>query len=357
MEVGKYFFPWTKSHCFSNVNLSMKYFSLVVIGVGLFSNQIFGYERKYIEVCRGIAFEADYWGVWRESLKKTSVFFWTDGNGDILGPIYEKATYKDGTELSEMKKFRNISMGYVSGLRASIRLSPDSAQSAEVAYEGLLRWKKDKSVFNAKSALAVPTHPYVTHDWIGFMTGSYHYQSHFDSGEVSYWYHMTRQRINYFSLSWMGGLRIVNFYDRLNINNIHYTSIYKIKIKNLPLGLQAGIDFQNNPWGRFSWMVRFKGGIYANLIDKSVFLTDFSNTSIVIDEYFTKTQLTYLIELTPAIVYRLKPLYLIVAYDFLGMYNVAFAPSQIKETHSIKKIFAKKDLLLNSFQAGIGFNF
>lgn len=348
-----------------------------------FSNYCYWDELdiRFIEVNRGIAFEFAYWGVWRESLKRANIFFWTDGKGKILAPVYEAATFKDGEELPALHHFRNISYEYASGLRAALRISPDSAQSAEFVFEGLLRWDREDKLCVCIPALTIPIPvetccpnprkstlleilckvrpcppPVVfleTHDWAGFSAGSYKYKSSFDSYELSYWFHETPQRIDYFSFSWLGGLRLISFGENLRISNCQFFSHYDIDVQNIPIGIEAGFDFQNNPWGRFSWLVRLRGGIFANFIRKTLLLKDHSFKNIR-DFVDNKVQDTYLIEVTPQIMYRLKPFYFTLAYDYLGLYNVAFAPYEVQKEHPIHKIFSEKSLSLNSFQAGFG---
>lgn len=343
----------------------MKYFTTLFIFFSVFSNCLYSYEQRYIEVNSGIAFEASYWGVWRRSLEKANVFYWTDGNGSIVAPLYESTKFKDGDVLEGNPGFRQIRMPYASGIRAALRLSPDSAQSIEFIFEGLLRWKVEKLVCVNLPALAIPTDrikkhdctdPISTHDWMGFDSGKYTYTSRFDSFEIAYWYHETPQRVDYFSFSWLAGLRMINFAESIDISNCQFLSCYLVRVKNLPLGIEAGFDFQNNPWGRFSWLVRARAGIYANWIEKKVYLTD-NSFEVVKDHYYYKLQDTYLVEATPELIYRLKPFYFTLAYNFLGLYNVALAPFQIHEGTPIRRIGSKKSLTLNSFQVGFGFYF
>ena len=100
------------------------------------------------------------------------------------------------------------------------------------------------------------------------------YKSHYQEAEFNFWNHLTPRKGEYFSGSWLFGVRYMDLKERFNLaffnDEIPHTSLfdpasaresnYNIETKNRMGALQLGADLQMNPAKHWSWDVLLKWG-------------------------------------------------------------------------------------------------
>lgn len=177
--------------------------------------------------------------------------------------------------------------GFDSGLRVTADYLRDKQTTFEASYTGLLNWKGSKSACCYNSL----EFPFANgaNETIDFQNANVmqaHLNSNYWTVEANYWHHVTPQRVDAFSVSWLLGLRYLNFdeYFKLQSYTDYSSSTYKIHTKNRMGGIQLGGDFEGNLGTNFTW------GLVAKLCG----IVDFAqNTTKFLDDNNTQTVKSY----------------------------------------------------------------
>ncbi len=299
------------------------------------SSSLFGLQVTS-ESEKVLAFEVGYCGLWRSPLK--SMEFIT----------------KKGLENTSLAKIR---FNFVSGVRGLIELNLGPKNSIDAIYTGLFNWNNSGSLTDSAKTLNVSTAPYSNVNWTDFYYFHYHYRSEFNSGELSYWRHVTPRYIDYFSFSWMLGLRYIDFRDSIHMNNgtgsVGDTAY--VDVINRMGGAQAGLELQCNSSRRFTWAIQVKGGGYADFVSRKTVFNDLGNTKQIVNSKHDRVEKDYTLELIPYIMYRLNPVYFRLAYDRIILFNPVFAPRQLSEEKSVNSVYTHNYVNFQAVYASIGF--
>ncbi len=299
---------------------------------------LFGYEGT-TEAKKTFAFEIGYVGLWRSPLKHLDFLFVGDG---ILidNPVITRIPYD-----------------YTSGGRAQLEFMGGQKNSLELIYSGLFHWRSSESRTSATSNFSVPTTPYTNVDWTDFDYFHYSYHSELNSGELSYWRHVTPRYVDYFSFSWLLGLRYIDLRDTLKMSNGSGTSGDNAHVHaiNQMGGAQVGLEFQANATSRLTWAVQVKGGAYANFAQKKTVFYDLDGSELLVSSHPSKVEKSYTLELIPYILYRLNPIYFKIAYDRSILFNPVLAPTQPKFPKSVHNIYTHSYVNFQALYASIGF--
>lgn len=289
-----------------------------------------------LESKKMFAFEVGYCGMWRSPLKSLEFI------------------NKLGDEFPLDSKIR---FNYVSGMRALLEVNQGPKNTIEAVYTGLFHWSDQASNTDVNSGLWVPTYPYVNTNWTDFSYFHYQYGSDLNSGEFSYWRHITPRYIDVFSFSWMLGLRYIDFRDSLKMNNKSFdlANTASVKVVNQMIGGQAGLEFQCNPTRRFTWAIQVKGGAYADFAYRKTVFNDLGNTVQIINSRQHRVEKDYTLELIPYLMYRLNPIYFKLAYDRVILFNAVFAPLQLDITKSVDEVYRHNYVNFQVVYASIGF--
>ncbi len=296
---------------------------------------LFGYEAS-LESKKRFAFEVGYAGLWRSPLKNME--FLTKGTG-------------------KESVFQKIPFNYVSGVRALLEMNQGPKNSVEAVYTGLFNWNNEGSATSVAKTLIVSTAPYSNVSWTNFYYFHYHYKSELNSGELSYWRHVTPRYVDYFSFSWMIGLRYIDFRDSIHMNNGTGSVGDKasVKVINQMGGAQVGLELQCNSSSRFTWAIQVKGGGYADFASRKTVFYDQGNTVQIVNSKQNRVEKDYTLELIPYILYRLNPFYFRLAYDRVILFNPVFAPLQIQATKSVNEVYTHNYVNFQAVYASIGF--
>jgi hypothetical protein len=311
----------------------------IILSILLFTSSscsfLFGFEPS-LESKKRFAFEVGYAGLWRSPLKE--MVFLLEGE---YGPAI----------------FHKINFDYSQGVRALLEFNQGPKNSIEAVYTGLFKWSNKDSAINAGSNFYVSMLPYYSKDWTNFNYFQYHYKSEFNSGELSYWRHVTPRYVDYFSFSWLLGLRYIDFRDSMSILNEKELAVNAAQVKavNQMYGAQAGLDFQCNPSRKMTWALQVKGGAYADFVSRKTVFYDEGNTVLLVNSKLHRVKKDYSLELIPYIMYRLNPFYFRLAYDRVILFNPVFAPLQIKPSKFVDKIYIHNYVNFQAVYASIGF--
>ncbi len=282
------------------------------------------------------AFEVGYCGLWRSPLKDMS--FITGGeNGEA--------------------PFEKVKFNYVSGVRALVEMNLGQKNSIEAVYTGLFNWNNHGSATDSTYTFSVPTSPYLNEDWTDFYYFHYHYRSQLNSGELSYWRHVTPRYVNYFSFSWMIGLRYIDFRDSIHKNNGtgQVGDTASVKAINRMGGAQVGLELQCNSSKRFTWAIQVKGGGYADFVSRKTIFNDLGNTELIVNSEQSRVKKDFTLELIPYIMYRINPIYLRLAYDRVILFNPVFAPRQLSAAKFVDEVYTHNYVNFQAVYASIGF--
>lgn len=306
----------------------------------LLCSSLYGYQGTH-ESKKKFAFDVGYCGMWRSPLKNMS--------------FLEEGTFSEGTPI--ISPFEKISFNYVSGVRALLEINQGQKSSIEAVYTGLFNWNNDGSATSATEIFNVCTAPFRNDNWTNFYYLHYHYKSELNSGELSYWRHVTPRYIDYFSCSWMLGLRYIDFRDSLHMNN--GTGLVgdnaSVKAINQMGGIQGGLELQANATSRMTWAIQVKGGAYADFVTRKTVFNDLGNTVQIVDSSPQRVKKDYTLELIPYILYRLNPFYFRLAYDRVILFNPVFAPLQVQPTKFVNEVYTHNYVNFQIVYASIGF--
>ncbi|MDX8431559.1 MAG: hypothetical protein SNF33_07160 [Candidatus Algichlamydia australiensis] len=248
--------------------------------------------------------------------------------------------------------------GHNPGLRALMNIMPNLDSTWQFAFLGFFRWDRNKgttSVGNLEMPLNISTNDYVDAD-----SANVRYLSKLDTGEINYIRHITPQRINYFSLSYIAGLRFVyeSEYARIRFNKDERTSEYWAKTWNRLYGFQFGGLFEINPEDWITFGLRGKWGLMGNFGHQNSVMRDFNDTKTLRDHDHGAFNLSWegegAFDLT---IYFFKRMRLHGSWEVFYLSDIATAFSQFGQTSSGSDIKNNDDVLYHGWSVGLGIEF
>jgi hypothetical protein len=247
------------------------------------------------------------------------------------------------------------------GYRLALTYLRNKKTTYELSYLWLHEWTGSCSKHGVR-ALSFPFTPSsYAQDFQGADAAHAEYVSHFWSVEANYWRHMTPRRVDYFSLSWLLGLRYMDLHEsfELAFHKGANKSDYDIHTKNHLFGVQAGLDLQMNPTRRLSWELSAKVGALADWAKQDTFLGDQNNTRVLRDYDATQWHATFLADCFASVAYQCTSyLNVHLGYQMIYLTGLALAPEQIdKDADAHKRIYLKGEALIYGLFGGLTFGF
>lgn len=245
------------------------------------------------------------------------------------------------------------------GVRGTVTIMPNQDYSIEGRYLSEFQWKGEKSK-QCISGLNFPFDPNETEDWRLASAARAQYTTDLWSTEFNYWRHVTPRRVNYFSISWVVGLRYLELNDDLKITyrKRSHLSDYRIKTRNHIGGVQIGGDFQANPYKQVVWGLSGKMGLMANYCDQLTRLSDINNAVLLRNFNPEGWRFTWVGEIAPFFtLYFFPQMYLKLSYEVLFIYNAALAPNQVGYTDSGSALNDNGRPLYHGAYGGLGLDF
>ena len=220
-----------------------------------------------------------------------------------------------------------------SGIRLTADYLTDRYTTWQLRYLGMLSWHGSAEAYCYKG-LEFP--------FKGNINNTVDYQNanrmkgtcdtDFWSGEANYWHHVTPQRVDTFSVSWMFGLRYLSLKEHFNLlaQSDYSASNYKIETKNRMAGPQLGGDFEANFGPNFTWGLIGKVGPIVDFAQNCSRMRDDNNTVTVTSYNPSDFNLCFLGEIAPFFLFNLfKNVIFKMSYEVLYLSNVALAMNQI----------------------------
>lgn len=248
-----------------------------------------------------------------------------------------------------------------SGYRVGLIMAPSKRSSVELIYSTWHEWD-GKHTIHGNGTLSFPFDDNDTTDYLFAEEVSARYRSHLYNGEFIYWNHMTPRDLDFFSVSWLLGLRY--FYLRENFN-LNYTggsntSSYDTKSRNYIGGLQLGGNIQMNPVKHWSWDFTLKVGPTLAWEEQRTFLGDVNNTVTL--KNFKKDTLKggLFTDVLASLTYKpFTHLNFRVGYEMIYLTNVALAPEQLEKHNDPfhKRVYTKGEALIHGLFAGMTLGF
>ncbi len=193
-------------------------------------------------------------------------------------------------------------------------------------------WHATKSVHAHQTLSFSFNNPNYTHDFNNASEAIGDYKSNFWSTELNYWGHITPRDVDYFSLSWIAGVRYMNITEsfELTYKQPGYKSHYTISAHNHMPGPQLGLDLEITPQESLHWDILAKGGVLIDYCWQKTYLGDYNDTVTLRDHKSFDISFPFYIEAEVALGYQLNTHFnLHGGYDMLFITGTALAPEQI----------------------------
>ena len=217
------------------------------------------------------------------------------------------------------------------GLRAAILYRPSQKYTFQLAYTGLLQWHA-KAIAECYRALTFPFTQNNTSDFNHADRARVTYHSKLNMGEANFWFHYTPKRVNYFSLSWLIGLRFVEIDERMKtlFFRMNRRSDYISKTWNHFFALQLGGELEMHPNSWFYWGLAAKAGMGLNVGRQITKLRDFNNRNTLRNTDKGAFNLGLLLEAYPFVRFMITDHFFINAsYEIFFVDQIALAAGAV----------------------------
>jgi hypothetical protein len=250
--------------------------------------------------------------------------------------------------------------GWQSAVRVGMTFHANCCSSIEALYTYVFHWTGSQTK-HARGTLSFPfEHIDPISDYFEADRAKGRYRSWLQNGEINYWGHVTPQRVNYFSFSWIAGYRMVYLQERLDLffTRKRNTSLYEIKTFNTLYGAQLGAVLEINPSSCWTWTFILKGAGFLNVAKNEVDIRDRDNAITLAKYEKNRWTDSYLIEAYGQLAYHpWSWLGVHIGYQGFLLTGVATAPEQRDVDPDDRRIRDKGQILIDGLYAGIDLSF
>ncbi len=272
--------------------------------------------------------------------------------------------YNSATTAAALEANQQVSdFKYEPGFRLGVYYRPYESHSYELLFLDCGDWKSHKTV-NANLTLSYPfDNTGYTHDYNTASQVQSTYKSQMWTGEFNYWKHVTPRFENYFSFSWLAGLRYMDLSENMDLaySKPGYLSHYTVATKNRMPGGQVGVDLQYNPQERLSWDVLAKVGFFVDWAEQKTYLGDLNDTVTLRQFTVTKVKVPFFTEASASLAYQLNTHFNIHGgYQMLYVTGVALAPEQFSPkttSNAGRKVDMSGQAIVHGWFLGLLFGF
>lgn len=248
------------------------------------------------------------------------------------------------------------------GYRVGLAYQPDAYWSLEGSFLYLNEWEGHDKKHGHKTL----SHPFFNYtstvDYRNASEAEAVYKSHFYSAELNFWRDVTPRKVDFFSYSWILGLRYIHLNEKLHITfeTPPDRSNYNIKARNILGGPQIGGCLEMNPTTQINWSFAAKFGPLADRCEQKTFLGDNNNTIVI--HHYTKHGWTcaFLADILASFGFRVTSHFNVRAgYQMIYLAGVALAPEQLSKNlkpHH-RKLTTSGNALQHGLFAGLFFSF
>jgi len=251
-------------------------------------------------------------------------------------------------------------MHFDAGVRVSAKLFYSIYSTWALTYTGGFHWKGEEKR-HCPENLDLP-------GTLGQTSVDYHYadrvqgvyNSDFYTIDLSYFYHMTPRYADYFSVSWMIGLRFLDLDEKLKLyyTKGNDTSRYRVKTFNRALGPFFGGVFECNPYRFLTWGLAGNVGGLFNRGKQDTLMLDQNDTEVVRDYNPSGSNFAYFAHLYPY--FELRPVKFFTfrfGYEMLYIGRMALADHQLNFNATGNHLNHDGNVIYHGLFAGIQFNF
>lgn len=254
-------------------------------------------------------------------------------------------------------------MSFEDGFSAALKVFGGIRSTWELRYLGLFQYLGEKRVDQGTHlGLTLPNNfGTATVDYANASQVQGIYRSSMYTGEANYWHHSTPQYIDYFSVSWLAGLRFFQVREKLKLlfSTQEEGSRYRVRTKNRSFGPQLGFTFECNPYSFFTWGGLIKLGGLFNRGRQSNQWLDQNNESILLNEGHSASNFAYCLEVRPFLEWHPSKFFtFIFHYQVLYLGGVVLSESQLFfHEGGGDQVSSNGDLIYHGATAGIQWNF
>ncbi len=295
------------------------------------------------------------WTMMRRSLLHSERIVKSDSDTSCTGCDDDDSVLSTGPLVSEFD--------YEPGFRVGAYYHPSERRSLELLYLDCGKWHSEKEV-NGDDDLSFPFKCCnYTHDFREASEAKAKYNSNFWTAEFNYWRHVTPRFEDYFSVSWLAGLRYVNLHEKFNVAFLRDAneSHYRISVENYMPGIQLGGNVQFNPQRSWSWDLTAKIGVLVDIAEQKTYLGDYNDSVTLRNHEGEKTGATFLAEVAAALAYQFNTHFNIHGgYQMLYLSGIALAPEQISKRtgpHSGSACNLDGQAIVHGWFLGLSFGF
>jgi hypothetical protein len=249
-------------------------------------------------------------------------------------------------------------LDYEPGIRVGLGYDRERTWSLDFNYLWIPEWEGSHSVHDT-GALSFPGG--FSSDFTSADRAKGEYESHFQNGEANWWSHVTPRDINYFSVSWLAGLRYDNLNEhfKLIFHKGTNRSSYNIHTQNYLLGPQLGLNIQWNPIEHLGWDFTVKMGEMLNYARNKVFMGDEDNTVALRHFRRQECNAAFMTDVALQLGYEwFSHLNTHVGYEMIYLSGLAIAGDQIdKRPKSTSRLLTNGDAIIHGLFLGLKYTF
>lgn len=249
------------------------------------------------------------------------------------------------------------------GFRVGLAYRPRARWSLEGNFLYVGEWDESETK-HGNGTLSYPFHdPSFTDDFSAADRAVARYLSRFYSAEANYWGHLTPRRADYFSVSWVLGLRYIHLREKFTLafTTPPDTSNYNVRTRNLLGGPQIGGCLEWNPTEQITWNFTAKFGGLLDRSQQHTFLGDDNNTRVIRDFTKRKWNPTFLADLAASFNFQITPHFnLHAGYQMIYLAGVALAPEQLSNSSDVvahHRVTVSGNVLIHGLFTGLIFSF
>ncbi|QVL57155.1 MAG: hypothetical protein KFB93_07175 [Simkaniaceae bacterium] len=251
-------------------------------------------------------------------------------------------------------------MHFDSGFSLALKIFPSLKTTWEARYLGGLAWTGTKSRHCLENLDLDGTVRHHTLDYQFASRVKAIYDSNMYTWELNFWRHITPRYTDYFSVSWLAGLRMFDIDEKIKLyfHKDHRTSRYRVKTANDSFGLQIGGDIEYNPYYFLTWGLVVKVGGMFNRDKQKTKMFDDNNTVEIRNIDRSGSNFSYMAEIYPFIELRpTKHFFFTINYRMLYVGAIATADQNIVFHGTGSVLDHGGHIIYHGLTAGMQFNF
>lgn len=251
-------------------------------------------------------------------------------------------------------------MHFDPGLSVALKIFYGLRSTWEMRYTGLFNWMGKKKISCVQN-LRIPG-PFAnqTIDYNYADHAKTEYRSDFYNAELNYWRHVTPRHTDFFSFSWIAGLRFFNIDEKLKLyfTRVTSTSRYRVRTNSRAFGPQIGFNLEYNPYRFLTWGLTMKGGGLFDRGKQKTLMLDNNNSTVLKDHDPSGSNFAYFFQMYPFFEFRpVKFFSFFLNYQALYIGGVVVADKQIIFHDSGDDLNNGGHIIYHGLTFGMQFNF